>query len=261
MVTTKVANYVTIKNNSNEVALDKNTEMNFEGTGRIITKKHVPIFQVLRAKDGDNTTFSRKDLRKAYKDEAILESFGYKLEKTDRNNYTLTSNEGEEISFKFESLKEKISRKWTEFKEERAEIRAAKKAEKAAKKEKKDLERAEKYLPYTQKRNADYFDITLDKENAKYDISMKKDLSVATIASEVGVSDLAVAKAFAEELELSAATDPESGLYDKNVAETLEEVKATIRNHEEGSAKDSDYSDFSRYQVPSWMTLSVGIND
>lgn len=250
MVTTKVQNYVTIKNNNHEVALGKGIEMDFKGTGDIITEKRLPIFQVLRAEDGDNTTFSRRDLRKAHKDEAMLESFGYKLEKTDRNNYTLKSNDGEEISFKFESLKEKISRKWTEFKQERAGIRA-----------KRALERAEKYLPYTQKRNADRFDITLDKKNAEYNVTMKKDLSVATIATEIGVSDLAVGKAFAAELERSAAVDPKSCLYDKEAAETLMEVKATIHNFEAGLAPDSNYSAFSRYQVPSWMTLSVGIND
>ena len=136
-----VSNRVTITSSNNEeYTRVKNSKISEKDFNKYITEEHSNIFNVIRAKDGDETTLSRKDLELMAKDKATLNAFGYTVEHSS-DVYMLKSANGNVLTFDFETLtekatrhwNEKVARPWNEFKAERAEKKEAKKLEKAKK--------------------------------------------------------------------------------------------------------------------------------
>lgn len=244
---TAITKYVTITQG--------NEQWNY-ANGRTINEnekslnKHIDIFKIARAMDGNETNLSEEDFEKLAKNQALVKSFGYTLQVEDKN-YTLTSEKGESISFKFENFLEACGRKMNEYNNKRA-----------AEKREKDIQNATEGLPKLQKKHADRYGISFDNKDGTYKIEIKKETSVATLASNLGLNELKVAKAFEEELKYSALTDRESiGLYDEEANQTLQKLRATIHNYEDGAAPDSNYSVFNEYIIPEGFELSVEIGN
>lgn len=137
-----VNNRVTITSpNNEEYTRAKHSKIGDEDINKYVTEEHSNIFNVIRAKDGDETTLSRKDLELMAKDKATLNAFGYTVEHKG-DVYSLKSANGKVLTFDFETLTEKAARHWNEkvvepwdkFKAERAEKKEAKKLENAKKK-------------------------------------------------------------------------------------------------------------------------------
>lgn len=129
-----VSNRVSISASDNkEYTRAQNSKIGDQEIKQYITNEHTNIFNVIRAKDGDETTLSRSDLELISKDSATLNAFGYTVEHNG-DVYVLKSANGKTLTFDFETLAEKAKRHWDAFKTERAEKQEAKKLEKAAKK-------------------------------------------------------------------------------------------------------------------------------
>lgn len=250
MAPTTVSQFITITDSKCSTSYAKGRKLNLDGKDKGVSKNNIELFKILRAGDGDETNLSLEDFQSLAKNDAMLKSFGYEINKNGKNSYTV-KGEKETFNFKFESLLEACGRKMNEYNNKRV-----------AEKREKDIQNATEGLPKLQKKHADRYGISFDNKDGTYKIEIKKETSVATLASNLGLNELKVAKAFEEKLKYSALTDRESiGLYDEEANQTLQNLRATIHNYENGAAPDSNYSVFDEYIIPEGFELSVEIGN
>lgn len=240
---TTVKKYVTISQGNEQWNFANGRKLNDNDKS---IKNHNNIFNVIRALDGNETDLTENDFEKLEKNQALIKSFGYTLN-VEGKKYTLTSKDGNSISFKFEKLLEAFDRKLGEYSDKRAKEKSEEK-----------IRNAEENLIKFQKEFGNKYDISFDKDDKTYQVTVNDDYtSVTKLAADLGLNELEVAKALKKELDFSITTDPESGLYDEEHEEMLKNLNATINNCEKNHP--TSWANLNLYIIPEGFDLTIKI--